>query len=429
MDVHFSGETAYSLRQGVVHPARLHGWRQVTPLESLAGSRSRDDQLVALPEPVEILTAGESEEPGLVIVSEPIQTTGVALALVQFQAALGNETWQARHFDPVAREFLGPEVVLRLPEPVANGEGILPATARRLDQMPLNALGWYVSGVPDGLGGFVVQSLAPRALLRWPPQQVITGQRAAWRYVKREAWQQTTPGTVSSVLVSERRLSAAALLSEWQVGDRLLVVHVYGGIGGEQRERAAQAGLFFGHFAYGVAEVIHEPLANELSLAIRYQQLYAHNVDGIIAGMQAWWRYMGDRQVGWLGTRPVADILIRFPPFTGSYTLGGETRSPLTGFGRQLEAMMARYRVGDGTGATFVGPANNCAQDSNQALYDTIQRVLAAVQGRIRLGCKPGSSVNRSRQQRLQALLRTGAIAATAASASGQRPRRLAGGE
>jgi len=35
--------------------------------------------------------------------------------------------------------------------------------------------------------------------------------------------------------------------------------------------------------------------------------------------------------------------------------------------------MMARYRIGDGTGSTFVGP-NNCAQDSNQALYAALQR-------------------------------------------------------
>jgi predicted Abi (CAAX) family protease len=40
--------------------------------------------------------------------------------------------------------------------------------------------------------------------------------------------------------------------------------------------------------------------------------------------------------------------------------------------------MMARYRTGDGTGATYVGPANNCAQDSNQALYGALQRLSRA---------------------------------------------------
>jgi predicted Abi (CAAX) family protease len=47
---------------------------------------------------------------------------------------------------------------------------------------------------------------------------------------------------------------------------------------------------------------------------------------------------------------------------------------------RQLEIMTARYRIGDGTGATYVGPANNCAQDSNQALYAAIRAIQVAIQ-------------------------------------------------
>ena len=33
------------------------------------------------------------------------------------------------------------------------------------------------------------------------------------------------------------------------------------------------------------------------------------------------------------------------------------------------------YRIGDGTGGTYVGPANNCSQDANQALYAAIKQV------------------------------------------------------
>jgi predicted Abi (CAAX) family protease len=82
---------------------------------------------------------------------------------------------------------------------------------------------------------------------------------------------------------------------------------------------------------------------------------------------------MGDRQFGWLGARPVCDILVKFDPFTGSFDINGHRRSPLDGMIRQLEAMTARYRIGDGTGATYVGPANNCAQDANQALFASIR--------------------------------------------------------
>ena len=48
--------------------------------------------------------------------------------------------------------------------------------------------------------------------------------------------------------------------------------------------------------------------------------------------------------------------------------------SALETFVRQLEAMTARYRIGDGTGGTFVGAANNCSQDSNRALFATLRR-------------------------------------------------------
>jgi len=37
--------------------------------------------------------------------------------------------------------------------------------------------------------------------------------------------------------------------------------------------------------------------------------------------------------------------------------------------------MTARYRIGDGTGGTYVGPANNCAQDSNRALFASLEYI------------------------------------------------------
>lgn len=366
-DVHFSEEARYSLSQGTVHPTRLEGWRLVTPLESLAGARPYDDQFVALSGPLRIDASAGS--PRLVVETEPLQTTGMALALVRFLEPLGDGLWRAIAFDPARRSFNGAELLLRLPPPMANTEGILPSSSTELHQLPPNRDGWYVAGVPDGEGSLAVQSMAPRALLRLPPDRVITGRSEAWRYLKREAWADTTPGSLSSVLVSGRARSSQELLAQWQVGDRLLVVHVYGGIGGQRREAAAASGIVFGHFAYGTAEVVLEPLSGEPTLAIDYRQVYAHNGDGLISGAHSWWRYMGDRQAGWLGSRPVADVLVRFPPFTAPYRVGDRERSPLDLFIRQLAAMGARYRIGDGTGATFVGPANNCAQDSNQALF------------------------------------------------------------
>jgi len=393
MDVRFSDETRDSARGGNLHPLRLDGWPQVSPLESLAGARPDDDVLVRLDGPVsveggELPPAGTNPAAGLQleVTAEPLQTAGLARALVRFVRSLDGDAWEALAFDPARGDFTGPPLRLRLPEPVANQEGILPATAEGLEGGDLNREGWLVSGVPDGEGGFVVQALLPRRLRRLPPQRVIADRRAAWRYVRHQAWADITPGGASSVLVSRRATDADALLAEWREGDRLLVLHVFGGIGGEQREQALRGGVCTGHFAYGFGRVLREPLAGgELAVAVDYRQVYAHNPDGIVAGAQDRWRYLAERQWGWLGCRPVADILVRFPPFTGTYTLGapGEERErcPLDTFGRQLTAMMARYRIGDGSGGTFVGPAHNCAQDSNLALFAAIRDLEAEIRG------------------------------------------------
>ncbi len=152
-------------------------------------------------------------------------------------------------------------------------------------------------------------------------------------------------------------------------------MHVYGGIGGKQAEPAASTPIFFGHFAYGVATVVRDPLSNDLKFDLRYHQVYSHNTDGLVAGTLHWSRYMGDRQFGWLGNRPVADFLIRHPAFTEPFAIDGFHRSALDYMLLQLQVMTARYRTGDGTGGTYVGPVNNCAQDSNQALFASLRQM------------------------------------------------------
>ena len=55
-----------------------------------------------------------------------------------------------------------------------------------------------------------------------------------------------------------------------------------------------------------------------------------------------------------------------------AYAVDGAMRSALGEVIDGLERMAARYRIGDGHGATYVGAANNCAQDSGQALYGAL---------------------------------------------------------
>jgi len=376
-DLHFSEEAEYSQSQGNIHPYRLNHWQQVDPLESLAGARPNDDVVVMLQEPV--IVDRHCQPPTLVISREPVQITGRFYGLVKIFQPLsqGSDQFRVIHFNRTSDQFDGVEEIVRFPQVIANQNGVFPSTSQDIQKSPLNSTGWYIYGAKDNAGMFVVQSIAPRALLRLQPTNVIFGKAATLNYLKKESWQDAAShkGQITSVLLSPTGGEIQAAIAQWQEGDRALLLHVYGGIGGFKREPAAQTPIFFGHFAYGVAQVVREPLANELHFDIKYCQVYTQNTEGIIAGTQAWNRYMGDRQFGWLGTRPVCDILIKLDAFTEYYEFKGVKRSPLDILILQLEAMMARYRIGDGTGGTYVGPVRNCAQDSNQALYSAFKRL------------------------------------------------------
>ena len=390
-DVHFSEEALYNYKQGKIEPTRVNHWRQVTPLESLAGSRPNDDMIVMLHHPVVVerrdtQTPSPSQTTVIYIISEPVQISGRFYGLVKFLQPIqpGSEQFRVVHFNRASSQFDGVEEVVRMPEVIPFENVIYPSTSRDIEKSPLNVTGWYIYGAKDANNMFVVQAIAPRALLRLQPQQVIFGKKPAIEYLKKRSWQDITThkGQIQSVLLSQKGWDMQQAVSHWREGDRALLIHVYGGIGGKKREAAANLPIYFGHFAYGVAQVVREPLTGELRFDIEYHQVYCHNGDALIAGTLSWTRYMGDRQFGWLGIRPVSDILIKLDAVTQDYEVDGVKHSPLRVLIRQLEIMTARYRIGDGTGVTYVGPANNCAQDSNQALYAAIKAIQVAIQSR-----------------------------------------------
>jgi predicted Abi (CAAX) family protease len=397
-NVHFSVDAEYSSQYGgSIHPERLNHWQQVGPLESLAGSHPTDDLIVMLEGAIEVEESGVRSQPSgvesdasrssvaLYIRSQPVEITGRYYGLVRFEAPIaGTDRFQVRHFNPTSRQFDGWTDVVHLPQVIlAHAYGSYPSTTHNLEHSPVNEMGWYIYGAKDAHGQFVVQALAPRSLFRLQPDRVIFGSKASYRYIRQEAWADAVAqkGKISSVLcVGQRQTEQIqTAIDDWKVGDRALVLHVYGGIGGNKKEPAAATPIFFGHFAYGLATVIHDPLSDERRFEIQYYQVYSQNTDGLTAGTLHWSRYMGDRQFGWLGARPVCDILIKFDPFTGDFDINGTPRSALSTMLSQLEAMTARYRIGDGTGATYVGPANNCAQDSNQALFASIRSLSQAI--------------------------------------------------
>lgn len=353
-DVHFSAQAEFTSRYGgLIQPVRLDHRQLVDPLESLAGARPLDDMLVMLGGPVEVEPGGEI----LRISRQPVQISGRYYALVRFLAPFGDDRYTVGHFNRETREFDGPRETFRLPPVVTDVEGREPSSSRGIEHTPLNAAGWYAYGSPDASGLFVVTALAPRALAGLQAERIVPcGNGDEYRYVRRISWPDVvaSKGTTLSVRLGDE---------DWKLGDTALLMHVYGGIGGKQGEAVAGKPFYPGHFAFGSAEVVHDPLADEPRFEIVYRQVYAHNRDGIVAGAIHWSRYLGDRQFGWSGLRPVCDVLLKTEGFR------------LDSFVEQLDALTARYRIGNGTGASYVSAFNNCTQDSCRALLSILRRV------------------------------------------------------
>jgi len=375
--IDFSDQAYESINRGIIHPNRLNHWRQVQALESLAGARPNDDVMVALGE-VEV--EKDQTSTSLYISREPILITGKYYALVTITEMFPNDYAVVHYYNQKSGQFDGKEDIVYFPSVVRDRNGVLPATARQINQSPLNKIGWYIYGAKSNQGVFTVQAIAPRRLFQLQPAKIIAGKQKTNQYIHSQYWQSIAKkkGQIDSILLNPSNLADSDLINSFKEGDRLLLLHTYGGIGGNKKE-TAPLGIFFGHFSFGLARVVREPITQELQFKIGYGQVYTQNTTGIIAGSLDWTNYTGDRQFGWLGSRPITDIIVKLDLFD-EYNFGGLRRFPLNALAYQLDRMMARYRTGDGTGATFVGGANSCVQDSCQALYQAINMTLREIE-------------------------------------------------
>lgn len=376
--VRFGSDAEQSRNAGQIVPTRLDGWADVDPLESLAANHPLDDILVYLEEPS--LEPGAFDRPAaLYIHHDPIQISAPYYALVRIEGrdAPDSDLFRVTHYNRASGQFDGLQETLRFPDVVRDMNTVRNSTMDDIEKSPANPGGWYVYGAQDHKGQFTVRALAPRDLLALRTGQVIVDPDAGRRYIMKRLWDDTEQkkGQIETTLVAPGLAGATAALAAWQEGERGLLLHVYGGIGGQKTEPAAKFFVFWGHFAYGFADVVREPLTDELRFDIVYHQVYAQNVDGVIAGAIHWSHYLGDRQFGWLGTRPVADTIVRLPGLTETYTSNLGDWNPLDTIRDNLEIITARYRVGDGSGATFATAAYSCSQDASQAMFDAITQV------------------------------------------------------
>ncbi|MBV6626528.1 MAG: CPBP family intramembrane metalloprotease domain-containing protein [Rivularia sp. (in: Bacteria)] len=373
-DVQFTKQAKKSHQKGLVHPVRLDGLTGVDSLESLAGARPMNDVCVMLLNPqVQADAKGETQ---LIINCEPIEIAGRFVALVQIQARIESENnlFQVCHYNNATKSFRkGIEEIICIPQVPQDIKGVTRSSNRDIEKSPANIEGWYIYGAPNAEGTFVVQAIQPRALLKIKPQKVITKSAKIFDYLNQKIWAKTKlqKGNFDTVLLAPERTNIKSAVSEWQLGDKALLIHLFGGIGGKKAEALAWLPVP-GHFSYGIAEVVKDKITSELRFDIIYHQVYCHNPEAIISGSVTWAAYMGSLWRGWLGTRPVSDILIKYEPMTTDYDFGGIKISPLAEFIEELREITARYRVGDGTGASLISPTASCVQDSNQALYATI---------------------------------------------------------
>lgn len=395
-DVRFTQKAINSEKAGNVHPDRLNNWPRVGPLESLAGARPQDDMIVMLKKP-QVVRDESSGWLALAIGAEPVQISGRICALVTIlrPEVKGSDRFLVRHYNKTSGQFDGAFEIICIPQVPADRQGVPRSTNRLIEKSPFSADGWYIYGERDGDGVFVTRAIEPRAIMRVgagalsvpaltpytdqpapAPDEVRLGWLACQRYLLWDNWINTSAkkGTAKTVLLAPAEKSEKEAISQWKEGDTAIVMHAFGGIGGKKGD-PIKFGIVTGHFAYGLAYVVRDSFTGELRFDIEYRQVYAHNPDGIVAGTLKWFNYMGDLQRGWLGNRPVCDFIVKFDAITKNYDFDGIKLSAMEEFCRQLDVMTARYRIGDGTGASVVTPVTSCVQDSNQALYATIQQM------------------------------------------------------
>jgi predicted Abi (CAAX) family protease len=389
--IQFDQDAIASLEKGTVLPTRLDGWARVGPLQSLAGTRPQDDMIVALADATFRRIAGESV---IEIESDPIQIPERFYSLVKVLGPdktkpapklcpgpqpCASDYQRVQHYDSASGSFNGAIETVRIPQVPPTRAGVFQSSSQDLADSPAGEAGWYIYGAKNTEGTFVTRAMVPRRLFQMEPQATLSGTQNGLNYINFGNWRDTPDrkGTLQSVLVKSD--AATVQPSTWTEDDAMLVIHLFGGIGGKLAEPRSVPGTVTGHFTFGQGQIVTDPFTQEPRLQVIYDQVYSHGPQGIVAGRTLWAEYSGNLQRGWQGTRPISDVVVNIPALNHTYRFGDFTLSPLQELQHELRVMMARYRTGDGTGASIVTPAQSCVQDSSQALYETIQNIRTQV--------------------------------------------------
>ncbi|WP_256874366.1 hypothetical protein [Nostoc sp. C057] len=302
-DINFTSEVIKSQKQGNIHPFRLNGVRQVGILRSLAGANPQDDVIVVLD--ANTIINADGEKSILQIEHEPVLATGRFYGLVKIINPIksnllstkdkkDSDYFSVQHYSLNSNKFDGVQETIRIPQQVIDTRDFAPSSSQEIEKSPAGEDGWYIYGAKDANAVFTVSALAPRSLFQIQPRQIITGKELGLNYIQEVNWRNTEKdkGKFNTALLKPIETS----ISKWQQGDKAIVLHLFGGIGGLKAEAIAVPYTITGHFAFGIAEVVRDEFTNELRFETKYHQIYAHNPDGIIAGTHTWADYMGNLQ-------------------------------------------------------------------------------------------------------------------------------------
>jgi hypothetical protein len=128
---------------------------------------------------------------------------------------------------------------------------------------------------------------------------------------------------------------------------------------GESALAIRTAGGAFGEFCYGIARFTDDPLAGAPRIETTYYRLSPHDGNGSVAGaVDAAVLHAAMERCGRQARTEATESIVHHR----------ELAELLPELARALEIMSARYRIGDGTGATYAGALHNPALDSNRAL-------------------------------------------------------------
>lgn len=372
MDVNFNPKTqAFGEKHGCRFPTLLDGWKKVSPLESLPANRSEGSIEVILKNPV-------YQNSTLYISEEPVQANGSHVCLARFIGPAEGNLRRIIHFNPASGRFDGPvEIVTIMPRKPAKGEEAPNTSLESIEESALNSGGWYLYG-KKLKKSFLVKSVEPRLPLLLEPTVEVNEKKAIKNYASGKVFDGIRPAMyrITQCQQKEEGKKGTGAKQLWPIGSRHLMIHLFGWrkIEGGKTGVMDLINLVTGHFAFGFATVVKDRFTGEPRWDIEYKQVYGHNREEVVSGAMKWHAYMGNLRRGWMYSIPVADTIIDIPELQ-PYRINGRLINPMRGLARELEKMMALYRIGAGTGCSMVRPDVSCVQDSHCALYSGLNHL------------------------------------------------------